>query len=73
MGKLIFFLLLAVVVYAMLRGALRSRARPPEPGPARKGEPEDFVACARCGVNLPRSEARLEGERFVCHANPHCR
>lgn len=73
MGKVIFFILLALLAYAFVRGALRSRARPPQPGPTRADAPEDFVACARCGVNLPRSEARLEGERFVCHANPHCR
>lgn len=69
---MIFFLLLALIVYAILRGAFRARQRPPEPTATRAGA-EDFVACARCGVNLPRSEARLEGERLVCHANPHCR
>jgi len=26
----------------------------------------DLVACARCGVNLPRSEARLAGDRIYC-------
>jgi hypothetical protein len=32
-----------------------------------------MVACARCGVNVPRSETREEGGRLVCAANPNCK
>ena len=53
MGKILFFALLALIVYAVLRSRLR--------GTASKGSDqapvEDMVACARCGVNVPRSEA----------------
>jgi hypothetical protein len=31
-----------------------------------------MVACARCGVNLPRSEAKAEGNAFLCRDNPRC-
>ena len=32
-----------------------------------------MVACARCGVNVPRSETReMDGGR-VCAANPNCK
>ena len=33
---------------------------------------EDMVACARCGVHLPRSEAREERGAFYCRDNPRC-
>ena len=33
----------------------------------------DGPTCARCGVHLPRSEAREEDGRLVCRDNPRCR
>jgi len=53
MGKILLFLLLAAVVYLLLRsrsGESRTGARAAAPA-------EDMVACARCGLNVPRSEA----------------
>jgi hypothetical protein len=35
-------------------------------------EAEDMVACARCGVNMPRSDAREEEGRYFCLNNPQC-
>jgi formylmethanofuran dehydrogenase subunit E len=32
-----------------------------------------MVTCTRCGVNLPRSEARTEDGKLVCASNPQCR
>jgi formylmethanofuran dehydrogenase subunit E len=32
-----------------------------------------MVTCARCGVNLPRSDAHEADGRLVCHNNPNCR
>jgi uncharacterized protein len=62
--KFVLFLVLIVVVVWMLRGALRRRVDPPSAEkPAGKSAaqsaelPEDMVACAQCGVHLPRSEA----------------
>lgn len=62
MGKIILFLILALVVYLVLRGVARAR-RPTASGdrPA-----ESMVACARCGVNLPRSEALEAAGRLYC-------
>jgi hypothetical protein len=31
------------------------------------------VTCAKCGVNLPRSEARESAGQLVCNENPRCR
>jgi uncharacterized protein len=55
---------------------MRSQARrdaPPAPPASRSPEGEDMVTCARCGVNLPRSEAREDEGRLVCASNPGCR
>lgn len=62
MGKIILFLVLAFVAYMLIKGAARRR-RPP---PAGDRPPEHMVACGRCGVNLPRSEALEEDGRFYC-------
>ena len=62
MGKIILFLVLAFVVYMVIKGAAR-RGQPPAAGDR---PPERMVACRRCGVNLPRSEALEEDGRFYC-------
>lgn len=62
MGKIILFLVLAFVAYMVIKGAVR-RSRPP---PAGDKPTEHMVACRRCGVNLPRSEALEEDGRFYC-------
>jgi hypothetical protein len=62
MGKIILFLVLAFVAYMVIKGAAR-RSRPPA---ASDRPPEHMVACGRCGVNLPKSEALEEDGRFYC-------
>jgi formylmethanofuran dehydrogenase subunit E len=42
----------------------------PPPSTTVKGE--DMVTCARCGVNLPRSEATEADGLLVCRDNPKC-
>jgi uncharacterized protein len=72
-ARIILLIIIVFALYLLFRGFFRSQvkgdAKPPMAGTA-KGE--DMVACARCGVNLPRSEAREEGGRLVCQSNPHC-
>ncbi len=68
------FLLIVVVIFAaiwLLRRALQGaahrdeRARtPPAPG--------ELVSCARCGLHLPRSEAREAEGRLFC-SDEHAR
>ena len=72
MGKLIFFLLLGIVIWWLVRGLAKSKLRHEDPAAPSSSRVEDMVACARCGVNLPRSSAREEGGKFVCLDNPHC-
>lgn len=65
MGKIIFFVVLALVVYFVIKGASRVRQRPD----VRDRLPERMVACGRCGVNLPESEAIEEGGHHFCSEN----
>lgn len=71
MGRIILLLLIGFAIYLLFRGFFRGQTKR-EPPPAAVSA-EDMVACARCGVNLPRSEAREEGGRLVCRDNPQCR
>ena len=82
MGKIIFFLLLGLVVWWLYRGLTRSKlkhddaaakpsSRVEDGGPPPRGQ-DQLVACARCGVNLPRSDAREDAGKFFCVDNPHC-
>jgi uncharacterized protein len=68
MGRILFFLLLAVAAYVGWRWVRSQRL-----GDSRKSQPrtgvrpaETMVSCATCGLHLPRQEALLLGERFFC-------
>lgn len=72
MGRIILLLAIALAIYWLFRGFFRAQVRKDEPPPATTIKGEDMIACARCGVNLPRSEALEEQGRLVCKNNPHC-
>jgi len=64
MGRLLILIAIVIAAVWLLRRALAG---------GRKGEvaqkpPVDgeLVSCARCGMHLPRAEARLQGERLYC-------
>ncbi|OFZ98026.1 MAG: hypothetical protein A3H35_00760 [Betaproteobacteria bacterium RIFCSPLOWO2_02_FULL_62_17] len=62
MGKWLFLVLLALVVYLAVKAArrkVRAKVRSLR-------TPEDMVACGRCGVNLPKSEAFQSQGRYFC-------
>jgi uncharacterized protein len=71
LGRLIFFLLLGLLAWWLVRGLTRSKLKHDQDKPSTRVE--DMVACARCGVNLPRSDAREEAGKYFCLDNPHCR
>ncbi len=54
MGRLILLALAVLILVWLVRRALRER-QPPQGPP---GVPGELVACAHCGVLVPRSEAR---------------
>ncbi|MBI1943036.1 MAG: hypothetical protein HYS35_05155 [Betaproteobacteria bacterium] len=66
MGRLILIALVVLIVVWLLRRAL-SAPRSGERETELKGEGKgDLVACAHCGVNLPKAEARSAGGRHYC-------
>ena len=62
------FFLIALVVALLVWALRRSRvAVRPQGAPGPAGERVgDLVACAHCGVNLPKSEARAAAGRYFC-------
>lgn len=75
MARILLLLVIAFVLYLLFRGFFRAQTKdkvaPPREATSLEGE--DMVTCARCGVNLPRSDTREEAGRLVCQNNPHCR
>jgi uncharacterized protein len=73
LGRVLLLLIIVFLLWVMFRGFFRSRTKKADPPAKAQAGGEDMVACARCGVNMPRSEARLESGIFYCHDNPRCR
>lgn len=72
MGRIVLLLVIAFAVWLVFKGFFRAQVRGAPPVPARSDKGEDMVACARCGVNLPRSEADPKEGLFYCRDNPRC-
>jgi Flp pilus assembly protein TadB len=69
MGKIIAWLILIFLVLLALRliGVRNARARrQAAQGTAAKSAAEPMVRCVRCGVFLPRAEAKQSGGSYVC-------
>lgn len=66
MSRVLFFLLLGIALYVLIRSMQRRN----RPGSATKaGEeptPQVMVSCARCGLHVPRQEALPLGDRYFC-------
>ena len=61
MAKLLLLVIAAAVVYFLVTAFARKRAASSAPPPV-----ETMVACAHCGLNLPRGEALEAAGRFYC-------
>lgn len=67
------FVLLAAIVLLLVWLARRGGRRvPPPAAPSAEAKPQDMVACAQCGVHLPRGEA-LPGRGGVFCGEAHRR
>jgi uncharacterized protein len=73
LARILLLLIIGFAIYLLFRGFMRSQVKPPPQDSAVTPAGEDMVACARCGVNVPRSETREVDGRRVCSANPNCR
>jgi uncharacterized protein len=70
MGRVLVLILLVVLAVWLIRRALR-----PAAGKAAENKPPlegDLVSCARCGLNLPRTEAREAAGVLFC-SDEHAR
>jgi len=68
MGRLILLALAVLALVWLVRGALRDSRRAAD-SPAGEGE---LVRCARCGLHLPKSDARSASGRYYC-SDEHAR
>lgn len=63
--KYLVLLIVLVLGYSWWRSqrrkAVSTKAAPTAPPPM-----QDMVACAHCGLHLPRSEALAQGARYYC-------
>ena len=66
MGRLILIALVVAFLVWMVKRALASGAPSGDKAPPSATPQGELVACAHCGVNLPRSEARSAGGRHYC-------
>ena len=68
--RLLVLILLVVLAVWLIRRALRASGKT---GVSQKPPIEgDLVSCARCGLNLPRAEAREADGRLFC-SDEHAR
>ena len=72
MARILLLAIIGFVVYLAFKGFFKSATKREPPPPAATAKGEDMVSCARCGVNLPRSDAVEEAGRLVCRDNPKC-
>jgi uncharacterized protein len=65
MGRIFFFLLLALAAYVAWQWLRRSASQ----GAAPRKDPavaQAMVSCAHCGLHVPRTDALPSGERYYC-------
>jgi uncharacterized protein len=62
MGRLIVLIVLVVLAVWAIRRAIRATRM----GEKKPSLQQDLVRCARCGVHLPRNDAREAGGRLYC-------
>jgi uncharacterized protein len=63
MGRLLFFVVLALVIYVGWRLLKASKL----PRDERDNVPRlPMVSCATCGLHVPRNEALVQDDRFFC-------
>ena len=74
MARILLLLIIGFIIYLLFRGFVRANTRKDDgPHAAATDRGEDMVTCTRCGVNMPRSEAKEQEGRMVCANNPQCR
>ena len=70
MMKIVLFLVAVFVLLWLLRGGMGTRRSPPPSTRAPGGAAQPMLACAQCGIHLPRDDA-LPGRGGVFCGEPH--
>ena len=75
MARILLLLLIAFLIYMVIRALFRSQVKKDDAAPseASSEKGEEMVACARCGVNVPKSDTRELDGRRICASNPNCK
>jgi len=68
--KIVLFLIAVVVLLWLLRGGTSRRGGGRRPGPSAAEGPQPMLACAYCGLHLPRDDA-LPGRGGVFCGEAH--
>lgn len=68
--KALLVVLAVVALWWLLRGSLRRRMQAPPKRRAKPGAAQPILACAQCGLHLPRDEA-LPGRGGVFCSDAH--
>lgn len=72
MGKWLFLIVFLAAAYLLFKSTRGARSRPRQ----KSSKTESMVACDRCGIHLPRSEAVEQNGRYFCckdHGVPETR
>ncbi len=74
MARLLLLALIGIAVWLLYKVLTKSMSgsRNAQSRAAAQPSPEDMVACRRCGVNLPKSEAREVDGAFECADSASC-
>ena len=73
MGKIVFLLIIAVLVWVLFKGLGKKVSGPGSRAPQdRANLAEKMVKCHRCGVLMPESESMMLDGNVSCHDPAHC-
>lgn len=61
MSRLILIIVIIAIVYLLLKSFRKQLPKEDEPS-----KTQDMVACAHCGINLPKSESVMENGKYYC-------
>ncbi|MEP7155056.1 MAG: PP0621 family protein [Betaproteobacteria bacterium] len=71
MGKMLVFLIAAVIGWFLFKGIFQKPPAPRKPDSARD-VPEKMVRCDLCGVHMPESESKLVDGKCTCRVPDNC-
>ncbi len=75
MARILLLLVIGFLIYALFRGFFKSQLKDKDESPSapHAGKADDLVACAICGVNMPRGDSKEEGGRITCRDPKSCK